>query len=270
MVLASCGPEVTGTPVVVDPPVVVEPPVEPVVYAPEVQQFGDIPSDVTVEIVGNRVVLTNGVNTIFLARHEAKDAGVFKAYADDTAASPSYSHAFFAETSSGGGYAGVGISKTTSDLGGIIGGEYGRLSDTELPETGSATFTGQYVGEIAILPNYNLGASFTGDVEPITGDVELIADFDGNEISGAITNRAQSGRTPDDVILHSTSIQNGGFSGRTSGGILVPAGSANTASDGTYSGMFVAADGQEIVGGVQIEHQSGNTRIESGVFILEK
>ena len=71
-----------------------------------------------------------------------------------------------------------------------------------------------------------------------------------------------------DVQLESASIVDGGFSGTTSGGAAAMGGF--TVSPGEYGGLLTGADGQEVVGGVQLLHSDGTDNyIETGAFVAE-
>lgn len=251
LVLSGCNPETLDGPMV----------------EPKVQRFGNLSDDITVAFdeAGDTVlVTTNGppvsaaraVATSFeLTRESEYDTGAFAGYVNTGQASAGH----LAQTSSGGGYAGVVIS---ASLGGMAGGEFGRIGETTLPASGSAQFTGSYagwfVGDAGYIPANHLG-----------GDVALMADFDSNQISGAITNRtiSDSPFELEDLMLNATEINGGEFAGTTSGGVYTYPDA--TVSNGKYSGMIVGADGQEIVGGVTMEHDFDGVYLEVGAFVAD-
>lgn len=247
LALASCGPE----------------DLDGIDYEPEVRNFGSVTDNIAVEHDkdADQILLTDGVVLITLPRDEGYDVHQFKTYQGGG----SSSILSFAETSSGGGYAAVTALAVADGFAGIAGGKFARLSDTELPDDGTATFTGKYAG-------YIVGTDFFKAERLLAGDVELTADFDDGEISGVISNRfnqIKPEKTLGDMVLNATDIDDAGFAGTTTGGAFND-GTASV-SDGSYSGLFVGEDGEEIVGGVSVQHvRSGTDLVEVGVFIAEQ
>jgi len=157
-------------------------------------------------------------------------------------------------------------------------GSFARLTPTELPLTGSATFTGDYVGTFIEPDTGRIAFSF-GTV----GDLMLSADFAAATIDGEITNRRIVGLTSGteftatdvaDVTLMVTPItENGGFSGTATGGDLI-AGSSGTGlpldsntDAGTFRGLIAGSTGTEAVGALDIAHSiAGDTLNEIGSF----
>lgn len=254
LVLSGCNPETLDGPMV----------------EPKVQRFGVVSDDISVEYddVSDTILVTSSAppisaarviaapGMIELVRNTGLDTGDFSGYENPTYSTVGH----FAQTSTGDGYAGIVISQY---FGGIAGGEFGRLGDTALPASGSANYTGSYAGWFSgdgvYLPTNRLG-----------GDVALMADFDSNQISGAITNRTieDSPFELEDLTLNAANISGGEFSGTTSGGVHTYPGA--TVSNGAYSGMFTGADGQEIVGGVTMEHDFDGVYLEVGAFVVEQ
>ncbi|MBB5721946.1 hypothetical protein FHS72_001570 [Loktanella ponticola] len=160
-----------------------------------------------------------------------------------------------------------------------------RLTDTTVPNTGSATMLGDYYGY-----------SQVGDVDEklypyrveysVEGDAELSVDFAENTVSGSITNRlgrlasrnsASAGY--DDVILKTANIDDfGGFSGRTSGGTLAINFYADAVSEGSFSGLLTGADANGAIGAIEISTVKENylqdgtpiTEIEYGIFSVSE
>lgn len=148
------------------------------------------------------------------------------------------------------------------------GAEYSleRIGDTILPTSGSATYTGGYSGLLADLDNnlVNLGQ--------INGLATLTADFANASIGGEITDRVNGdGRDFDDLILTTTSLDmtTGAFDNTTEGGVLV--GLDYDTAEGSFNGLIVGANGNEIVGGVQVIHEDTErtTILETGGFVLQ-
>lgn len=144
--------------------------------------------------------------------------------------------------------------------------EYGleRFGDTILPTTGSVTFNGGYAGVLGDVENdlANLGQ--------VNGTAMMTADFADGEVSGLITDRINSnGRVFDDLILLPASIDpaTGSFGNFTDGGVLT--GLEYDTANGSYNGLFVGADGAEIVGGVEVIHLDSvsTTIVETGGFV---
>ena len=150
---------------------------------------------------------------------------------------------------------------------------YGRLTDTALPTSGSASFAGTYAGMFR-----------RADVSPantvlyrIRGNAALDANFGANTVSGSIINRKfydlsgvwDTSFTLSDVALASGSIDaTGGFSGLTSGGQIT--GGAWLETTGAYQGVFAGPTAGEAVGGVLIDHAqlNANPFIEIGGFFV--
>ena len=141
-----------------------------------------------------------------------------------------------------------------------------RLETTNLPTSGTASFSGDYSG--VFFGNEDEDSVW---YQNITGDVTLDANFSDSTVSGSITNRINGygGVEQDDVALSVSSISNGAFSGTASGG--GGGNQNNVASDGTYEGMFTGADATEVIGSINIP-MTGDSRVgfEMGIFIAEE
>jgi hypothetical protein len=149
----------------------------------------------------------------------------------------------------------------------VAGTYYARLTDTELPATGTANYDGFYSGML-FLENGNFQSR-------VTGDVALSINFDNATIQGDITNRALRGLfnstaslgSVDNVALLQTAIgSDGSFSGSASGGTI-----GNLSNDmvngSTYEGLIAGTDGGHTVGAVRIGHTDGfQNLVERGAF----
>lgn len=146
------------------------------------------------------------------------------------------------------------------------GAIYGRLAVPDLPP-GGTVLEGNYAGfltpaEALIFP----GA--------VTGRATLTVSFDGDEISGGITERQFDGRTGADVFFQSADLSDDGrFSGRAVGGSLPSEGGTPTnsiPSNGRFEGILAGPSGTEAVGIFSLDHRTpgiatGNIE-ERGVF----
>lgn len=222
------------------------------------------------------VLVIGGVETAPLSRKGVLDVDGFSAYMDEA----TQRIAFIGASASGDVFAYVAGSRAITGVS-ASGGYFGRSSGSELPDSGSAVFNGDYVGLFQILtPNVYYAQSF------IDGDVELTANFDSMEIAGSITNRrlllmsdgtevddAPSGSVSNssyagDVELHAAEISaNGTFNGTTTGDNYVYSVGGPTLA-GTWNGMIGGEDGTEVVGTLTQLTDGGHTVwIEQGVFI---
>lgn len=153
-----------------------------------------------------------------------------------------------------------------------------------LPASGSASYTGEYVGFLT----RDATTSVPGLTESyIVGDVSLTADFARGSASGAITNRdryltSNGGFASDmgDVTLSNLSFDStgAGTGGQTSGGRVdlsryQPAGGGTL--DGSWGIAFGGDDATSAGGTVEIIHDYDNTLvsddyIETGGFVAAK
>ena len=142
-----------------------------------------------------------------------------------------------------------------------------RLSDTTMPGSGSATLTGDYAGVVQNAPGDPIFAA-------VRGDAEITVDFGNAVVSGVVRNRAYLDDDDPSVALFdlesadlvlsetSLSLENGTFSGTTSGGdLVVNPGTAleQTVSPtaGRFAGLIGGPDGTEAVVGVEATFTSG-------------
>ncbi len=134
-----------------------------------------------------------------------------------------------------------------------------REIDSVIPVTGTADYAGGYMGLYRF-------ASDNSPAGHITGRVALSVDFSSNAVSGLITDRANTGiETLDPITLEVGTLVDGSFSGTTTGGDF----DSTVASSGTFSGMIVGENGQEVIGGLQLTHRAGGADRfdEIGVFV---
>ena len=238
---------------------------ESALLTPVEATMGQIPAGFSARYdpASDTLILDDGADPLVLQREARFELPPFRLYSFRT--SESSARALRAETASGGGVAGIALRQDRSGSG-FVGPFHARLSDTQLPSDGSATFVGDYAAFLARDLNFNF---------ILKGDAVFTADFGRNTISGEITNRADSSEplaTYADIVLAPAAIVNGGFAGTARGGegtgVL-----ATTVEPGGYSGLFTGADGQEIVGGLVIAHDtvlSGDRLTEHGAFIAER
>lgn len=152
-----------------------------------------------------------------------------------------------------------------------------RFVQTAVPDTGSATLTGDYVG---ILTDFT-----SKDVELIiSGDASITFDWDQSKSSGTISNRVVRNATTNavqptavaDVTLvdSDTFINSGGFVGDTVGGSIdftPELGGPTTTIQNRYSVLIAGADADEAVGRVTVIHSVVGTSDfaeELGTFAL--
>jgi len=220
-----------------------------------IEEHGIAPAglEVTYDEGSDAITVDDGTTATVLPRDAFMDGDRFRAYYQDN------SFAFYAPAASGEAFAALALV-----YGGTVDAAvYGRTAETALPGTGTASYSGEYA---SMLVNDADGDPF----RLIYGQADLAADFGDGTISGVISNRADFSN-PDisfaDVTLSEAALSNGRFSGGVSGGsgngIIV-----TTASDGTYQGMIVGPNGEEVVGGVIIPHLYGPDEVtEYGAFI---
>lgn len=156
-----------------------------------------------------------------------------------------------------------------------LGTTVARLTETNLPTSGTATFAGDYVAGV------QPGSLTTSPRLLITGDATLTANFENDRISGMITNRRLldnatmdpvAWATVDDLELQDAQIDpTGTYFGQLSEGSIVLLQGGNQRADrldGTYQGVVAGQDATENVGAVSMEHefQGLGTYYETGVF----
>lgn len=198
-----------------------------------------------------------------LTEQPALAHGVFDYYG---VSGNTHSVAMFGTSASG--RTGAGVAYIASGGQGIF---YQRIGQTVLPTKGTATFNGDYIATV----------DAQSAILDILGDAELTADFSASTISGSITNRqswarnltppTQSSATVDDVTLQTTAITaTGSFAGTATGGDYNDATSTSVSTTGRYEGVIGGGTGNEVVGGVVIEHDNTNNvhdMTEFGAFV---
>jgi len=233
---------------------------------------GDVPLSAT---DGTPVtVALHGTTISSTVRRPSLDNGNFAAF--DNGASPTaFGH--FGTTASGNMSAAVAVQSSPYD----VATTYARTGSVSMPTTGSATFTGKYVG------NYR-----GSQLSMVTGDATLSVDFGAGTISGAIINR-QFGTisngavvppntlpwppsppegTMNDITLNSATIDStGAFSGTISGGTDMYGGTVFF-SNGTYEGLIGGGGSSpnEVVGSISRDDgMSTGSHTEYGVFYAQ-
>lgn len=227
---------------------------------PIVSQFhGDLPADLTVtyDAVADEYTIESGGETVVLTSGGASTPG-FAAYEDNVA-----SGYYIKETDSGSAFGAI-IGSDDAGLN-LVGVHFGRLTETERPTEGTASYSGEYVAILA-------DATDHGDEGRVLGDAMLTADFGNMSIEGTISNRTIDGDEFADVILESTTIDDtAAFSGTATGGRYAHGSNVGTTSNGSYVGLITGANGEDLVGGLRIDHViDGDNLIEAGVFIASE
>ena len=193
---------------------------------------------------------------------------------------------FESDTAAGGRAELSMIVNDTGSSPAALGGKITTVGGT-MPQTGTATYSGDYVGFITRSgPAANLGLTDTY----VKGDVSLDANFAAQTVSGAITNRVRhltatgamlSGLTPGDVTLGQVNFdQNSG--GRLSAGTLLEGNPRFVPAAGTLTGSwevgFNGPEAAEALGTVLVQHDylngggsfNSDDYLERGVFTATK
>lgn len=130
------------------------------------------------------------------------------------------------------------------------------------PGSGSVAYTGTYAAIV-------IDAVRDMAPETVSGSARVDVDFADMTASGQITDRLYDGSfIADDVLLNTSSLTDGAFSGTTSGGDFNTGGLV--AADGVYTGLIVGAEGGDIVGAVTINHTGSENFVEQGGMILSQ
>lgn len=141
-----------------------------------------------------------------------------------------------------------------------------RLGTTELPASGAAEFTEHAAIYVFFLEEEPGEGILAGHVaSEAEGQVTFNVDFTQATISGSVYDLTffgsdVSGLGSRAITFAETSIVDGGFSGAT------VAGGVNAA--GTYDGLFVGPNGEELIGTYYHEN-TGGTLGTRGIFIAE-
>ncbi len=222
------------------------------------------------------------VQTWSAARNSRSDTGDFIVFGGGS----NNPMLFEADTSTGGRAEVAMIVNDTGSSPTLLGGKITTAGGT-MPQTGSATYSGNYVGFITRSgPARNLGLTDTY----VTGDVKLNANFAAETISGSIGNRMRhltatggivGGESPADITLGQISFDQAS-SGNLTGGDILPSDSRFVPAAGTLGGTwkvgFSGAEAAEALGTVLVDHDylnGGGTFIsddyvERGVFTATK
>ena len=141
---------------------------------------------------------------------------------------------------------------------GFVGSIIARNSPTDLPVSGTASYTGDYAGILT--------ADATGNrIDTVTGDVDLTIDFGTELISGTISNRALSdGRSLEDEILAPASTI---VDGATTGFVYPDNPGGDETASGGFAALVAGPNAEEIVGYAQLEYTIDDVAVtENGSF----
>lgn len=224
----------------------------------------------------------NTVSTWNAARNAKYDTGGFIVFGGGS----NNPMLFEADTAAGGR---AELSMIVNDSGPAptaLGGKITTVGGT-MPQTGTATYSGDYVGFITRSgPAQNLGLTDTY----VTGDVRLDANFAAETISGSIANRMRrltatggtvGGESPADITLGQISFDQTS-AGNLSGGDILPTNPRFVPAAGTLGGTwevgFNGAEAAEALGTVLVDHDylngggtfNSDDYIERGVFTATK
>jgi hypothetical protein len=234
---------------------------------PNATQSGENVGNLSVSYneVNNTLTVTDGVVEYTYARDSEGDNGAIAGFKKRSSADSYNDYSLRGETSSGSGEA--FLVNSTENGYEAAATFLNRLETTNLPTSGTASFSGDYSGVYFANKEED---SVWWDI--ITGDVTLDANFSDSTVSGSIINRdSDETGDRDNVTLSVSSISNGAFSGTASGG---GGGSPNgiyVVSDGTYEGMFTGADASEVIGSINIPMTNDRySGFEMGIFIAEE
>lgn len=141
---------------------------------------------------------------------------------------------------------------------GFVGSIIARNVPTELPLSGSADYSGDYA---AILT-----AETTGDrIGAVTGDVDLVADFETGLVAGTVSNRQLSnGRSLNNETLVAETT---GVDGGTYGSVQPDIPNGEDFRTGDYALIIAGPNAEEIVGYTNLSYAIGPVSlIERGAF----
>lgn len=214
---------------------------------------------------GNYDVTVNGVTTRYATSPAGEQTiGGFTRFSDVAGAPGVIGY----HDKNGQTYAGVSMTTASSPVNQYAGAEFGRSANSEIPTTGTATFTGNYVG--LWVNDADGSASFVFD-----GDVDMTANFGASTVTGTISDRdvyaantgALNAGSLNDLVLSGTINGTGGFSGTATGGEASGVGTTTT-SNGIIAGLFGGTNGSQVAGGLTIDHDAGGgfTFTEVGAF----
>ena len=146
--------------------------------------------------------------------------------------------------------------------------QFARIDDTTIPLSGTATLNGGYVGFLYVVDR--------DEQYRMQGVAEFVTNFTEGTFRGRISDREITnfdGSTEYDVefadiVLNLTDITDaGGFAGSLIGGHILRD-DEFTEGSGTYQGLVAGANGDEVVGGLELTYMSDNDDVlnEIGTF----
>ena len=232
----------------------------------EFNTFGD--SDVDVELTpsGDIIAVTKSGGPAAVGTDTAPDFSTFRTAID---ASGDYTIAF-ASASSTSTAGGAVYQDGADETSGVF---YERIGETDLPTTGSASFSGDYVGMLTFL---NTGGTVEG--VGFTGEVLVNVDFENALVDGAITDRAlvtltdlmplDDSSVADLMLTESELEADGSFGGIPTGGEFTVDGDVSSIGPiAGFEGLIAGTDATEAVGGVFVPHSfDGDNFVEVGAF----
>jgi hypothetical protein len=170
------------------------------------------------------------------------------------------------------------VSAATVDGSNLRGFTYGRRGDTGLPTTGSASFSGDYVGTFG-RDSQGIGIDQT-IVAHVDGDVALLVSFTDQTLVGSITNRqaynldgnpsAATTSFADAMITGGILSNDGTFDATVTGGERTTTAGTFGYTGGTANGAFAGATANSVAGVVSIGQTgpiSGDAYTEIGAFV---
>ena len=222
------------------------------------------PSTITVDFsqaTNQFTFAADGTGLNGLVREEAQDNGIVLGFQDNNDAL--FGYAYRSDT---GLVAAVGGDDSGFNF---RGATFERFGEAEAPQTGAATFTGDYAG----MGGQQTPGGNGNDVQYlINGDVTLSADFADNTVVGEITNRTilsenntPNGFTTEDITLNSTTLDDDlRFTGVATGGAI----NGGTSSNGSFTGS-INGDAEEAIGILTIDQDhNGTDNFEWGIFAV--
>jgi hypothetical protein len=163
---------------------------------------------------------------------------------------------------------------------GVRGLTYGRRGPTELPTTGTATFSGDYAGIFGRDPVAGNQSVFAH----IDGDANLAVDMANMSLTGSVTNRMAydddgvaapvTTSFADVQIAGGTIAADGTFDANVTGGERTYSGGTYNFVSGSANGAFGGATGNAVAGVIQINQTNPNigmaAHTEVGSFVATR
>lgn len=198
--------------------------------------------------------------TATFVRAPALDVDGYEAFVPNSSAALDRNYVAFRAVQGGAVAVAVGDGGRGVDaFGGTV---FGRSGLFNKPTTGLAVYRGSYAG-VRVQGDGSVAAQ---DAHRVSGDVEINADFDDNQVEGSISNRLNidTATALEDRFLKVTAIDG---NGRFQGDVTDPADN----DEGTYAGNF-ADNGASVAGTVAIDDGASDGYqddvLEYGVFAL--